>query len=81
MEKKNIHIEMKEPNGKPFLTNVPVDEEPTDEKMISIGKDLKETFWRSKNIIIQFEVFNSISKTWMCMMSYYCNEDRLVKHT
>lgn len=81
MEKYNVHIEMKEPNGEKFNTAIEIGKEPTKEDLIGIGKEIKESFSMSKSIIIEFQVFNSISGTWMTMSSYYADENRYVKHT
>lgn len=80
MSKKNVHISMRNPNGKPFATNIEVDHEMTEQEITMIGVSLKEQFVGSKNLIVQYEVFNSISETWMCMCSYYADEKRFVKH-
>lgn len=80
MEKRNVHVQMKDPDGANFIYNVPVENEISDVNLYKIGNEIKDKNINSKNIIIQFEVFNEISRTWMCIMSYYGNEDRVVKH-
>ena len=80
MSKKNVHISMRDPNGKPFVSNVEVGHEMTEQEITMIGITLKEQFHKHTNLIIQFEVFNPISETWMCMASYYADEKRYVKH-
>ena len=39
-----------------------------------------KTFMPNRQISIEVSVFNSISRTYMTMYSYYVNENRFIKH-
>jgi len=43
-------------------------------------KTLAKSYAGIKGAYIQYEVFNSVSDTYICLSSFYINENRYVKH-
>ena len=62
----NYEVEMVEANIEPNITR--------------LAKELK-ALMPNRQINIDFSHFNTISRTYMTMYSYYVSEERFVKHT
>tara|TARA_R110000765_G_scaffold228346_2_gene332006 strand:- start:405 stop:650 length:246 start_codon:yes stop_codon:yes gene_type:complete len=80
MEKSAITIRVKKNFGKTKTSTIDVqyDSHMAEIKIREIGEAII-SLNKSASVTIGYSVFNSISGTWMEMMSYYADEERLVK--
>jgi len=89
-EKFYFTIEVRDENGKLLLDSegnkqisldyeVAMLESNMENELTRLANKLK-TFMPNRQISIEVSVFNSISRTYMTMYSYYVNENRFIKH-
>jgi hypothetical protein len=89
-EKFYFTIEVRDKNGKLLLDSegnkqISLDYEVAmlksnmENELTRLANKLK-TFMPNREIEIDVSVFNSISRTYMTMYSYYVNENRFIKH-
>lgn len=89
-EKFYFTIEVRDKNGKLLLDSegnkqislnyeVAMLESNMENELTRLANKLK-TFMPNRQISIEVSVFNSISRTYMTMYSYYVNENRFIKH-
>ena len=89
-EKFYFTIEVRDENGKLLLDSegnkqisldyeVAMLESNMENELTRLANKLK-TFMPNREIEINVSVFNSISRTYMTMYSYYVNENRFIKH-
>jgi hypothetical protein len=90
VEKYNISIEVRDSEGKMILNELgnKVHDISYDVEMLTsnmefnlthLAKTLK-AFMPDRKITICVYVFNTISRTYMTMFSYYVNENKFIKH-
>jgi hypothetical protein len=81
IERKEIRVEYRNtgrnPKWKWRTLSYQVKSESTVERRM---RRLGEKYKHKETVYIDYYVFNEISKTWMCLASYYTEENRFVKH-
>lgn len=80
-QKASIFIKIRKEGNPRYDANIDVqyDMDLGASKIKEIG-DAIQSLDENADITIEYSVFNSISDTWMNMMSYYPSEERLVHH-
>ena len=81
MSHKAIAIRVKDGKKKSVRTTIDVEygDAVAKYKMKEIG-DLISSLNPDAMVEVEFLVHSSISNSWMCMSSYYADEERFVKH-